>query len=451
MAACGCPEFSRAQLIRRTVAEAGRGLPPVEPGMPTPAGTGLSRRSFLVRSGIGLLSVYGGSKLGLDQLRAGVAEAAAGKSPALISIFLEGGLDSLSVLAPVADPLYQRLRPTLALGSSGPPCADDPSLRWNPSAQPFDTLHREGKLALFPGVGYADPDQSHFSSRHYWEVGALDPSGRTGWLGRLLDRVGTADNPLQGLSLDGWLSPTLASASVPVAAVDGAQYELNVPTLWGEIEEQTIAAAASIGRAQTTDPTRAQVGAVAQQAVLLRNELAGFDDAVPATSSYPATDFGRNLATLATMLKSGMPIRCASLSATGSYDTHSAQRSTFDADLAGSAQAVLAFQRQLESDGTADRVVTLVWSEFGRRPEENGSAGTDHGAAGLAMVLGTRVRGGILTEPASLTNLDPDGNLRETSDYRSLYCSLLEQWFDVDAGSVIGDADTYPRHQLIRS
>ncbi len=91
-----------------------------------------------------------------------------------------------------------------------------------------------------PAVSYVDPDQSHFTSRHYWEVGALDPNGRTGWLGRLLDAIGTPDNPLQGLSLDGSLSPALASAKVPVAAVDGPRYDLWAPGVWGDVGDPDV-------------------------------------------------------------------------------------------------------------------------------------------------------------------------------------------------------------------
>ena len=110
-----CEEFGRAQLVRRAVAEAGRGLPSIDRGMPAPAGTGLSRRSFLLRSGAAMLSVYGASKLGMRQFVEGIAQAAGGNDRVLVSIFLEGGADSLSVLAPTADPLYRVLRPTLAL------------------------------------------------------------------------------------------------------------------------------------------------------------------------------------------------------------------------------------------------------------------------------------------------------------------------------------------------
>ena len=120
-----CEEFSRSHLMRRAVAEAGRGLPTIEPGMPAPAGTGLNRRSFMLRSGAAMLSVYGASKLRFAELEEGIAQAAGGNDRVLVSIFLDGGVDSLSVLAPTTDSLYQQLRPTLAL----PPGAGTAVLR----------------------------------------------------------------------------------------------------------------------------------------------------------------------------------------------------------------------------------------------------------------------------------------------------------------------------------
>ncbi len=245
-----CEEFTRSHLVRQAVAEAGRGLPSIEPGMPAPAGTGLSRRSFLLRSSAAMLSVYGASKLPLGELREGIAHAAGGNDRVLVSIFLDGGIDSLSVLAPTTDPIYRSLRPTLALPEgAGTAFTEDPRLRWNPSAASFDALHRAGKMAVLPAVGYTSPDQSHFTSRHYWEVGGLQPHEVTGWMGRLLDVIGTPDNPLQGLSLDGSLSPALATASNPVAAIDGPSYDLWSEGVWGEPEDLMFGAVGELGRA----------------------------------------------------------------------------------------------------------------------------------------------------------------------------------------------------------
>jgi hypothetical protein len=177
-----CDEFSRLSLLRRGAAEAGRGLPAIEPGMPLPAGTGLDRRSF-VSGAFGLaLSVYGLGKLKLFE--EGIAQAASPPArPVLVSIFLPGGVDSLSVLYPALDPDYRKLRPKLALPeSAGPVFAEDTRLHWHPSLKPLTTLHAEGKVSVLPAVGYTHPDQSHFTSRHFWEVGATDARLTTaGW------------------------------------------------------------------------------------------------------------------------------------------------------------------------------------------------------------------------------------------------------------------------------
>ena len=209
-----CNEFSRSSLMRKAVAQAGSGLPAIEPGMPVPAGTGLDRRSFLARS-VGLaLAVYGGTALAPRAFDHGIAQALAAGGPdtVLVSVFLDGGADNLSLLFPHGDSEYRRLRPKLALPDSGLVFPEDTRLRWHPSARAFHTLHNEGKLSVLPAVGYTDADQSHFTSRHYWEVGDTNARLQTGWLGRYLDRVGSNDNPLQGVSLDGELSPSLATA-----------------------------------------------------------------------------------------------------------------------------------------------------------------------------------------------------------------------------------------------
>jgi uncharacterized protein (DUF1501 family) len=132
------------------------------------------------------------------------------------------------------------------------------------------------------------------------------------------------------------------------------------------------------------------------------------------------------------------------------YDTHADQADGLSSALALTAASLRAFQRDLEARGIADRVLVLVWSEFGRRVEENGSRGTDHGAAGTGLLIGSRVRGQMLGQFPGLATLDEDGNLRSTFDYRSLYASLLEQWFATDAAAVIPNAAAFPRAPLLR-
>jgi uncharacterized protein (DUF1501 family) len=151
------------------------------------------------------------------------------------------------------------------------------------------------------------------------------------------------------------------------------------------------------------------------------------------------------------MIAAGLPLRCVTVSAPGMYDTHADQAGGLSDALALTASSLRSFQRDLESRGIADRVLVLVWSEFGRRAEENGSAGTDHGAAGIGLLIGSRVRGQMLGEfPGLTTGLDDQGNLQATFDYRSLYCSLLEEWFATDAAAVIPNAASFARATLLR-
>jgi uncharacterized protein (DUF1501 family) len=453
-----CAGLTRSRFLHRAAAEAGRGLPAIEAGMPLPAGTGLSRRTFLAQSAGAVLAVYGSSKLGLRALEEGIAAAATGATqPVLISVFLEGGADALSVLSPQGDPLYKKLRPQLAL-SGGTAFSEDDRLRWHPAAAALATLHGEKKVTVMPAVGYTNADQSHFTSRHYWEVGATSATLRTGWLGRYLDRVGSADNPLQGLSLDDTLAPALATAKLPVASIDGPDlYDFWSNRVWGEVEDRMLAAIGALG-VQPADAGLQAVGNIAAQVGRLRTQLAPFhgQDGKPGYTSpvaYPTSDdaFPRRLAGLAAMLGAGLPLRCVALSAPGQYDTHSDQAPALASGLQLTADSLLAFQRDLEARGLADRVLVHVWSEFGRRAEENGSGGTDHGAAGVGFLVGTRVNGTMIGEfPGLKTGLDEDGNLKATSDFRAVYAGLLEQWLGTDAAAVLPGVESLARPALIR-
>jgi uncharacterized protein (DUF1501 family) len=459
-----CDEHIRSELLRRSVARAGSGLPAIEPGMPEPAGTGLDRRDFLLRT-VGLaVAVYGAAGMRPAAFDEGIAAAQAaggGKGRVLVSVFLDGGADSLSMLFPAEDPLYRRLRPRLALpASQGVPFADDPRLRWHPALAPLATLHGEGKVSVLPGVGYRDPNQSHFTSRHFWEVGALDERLSTGWMGRYLDRYGAVDNPLQGLALDWGLAPALATKRVPVASVDGPdRFDFWTEGVWGEVQDRLLSAIGTIGRLPTHgDPGLEQATHAARQTAQLYRQLAPFRSKDGESKSfaspvpYPKTDdpFPRRLAGLAAMLAAGLPLRCVALTAPGEYDTHDSQPGDLADGLKLTADSLLAFQRDLEARKLADRVLVLVWSEFGRRAEQNGSNGTDHGAAGAGFLLGSRVAGTMIGEFPGLHSLDRDGNLKPTSDFRGLYASLVEDWLGGDAEAVLPDLRGITRPKILR-
>lgn len=445
-----CDGYTRSQLLRSAAAEAGKGLPAIEAGMPEPAGTGLSRRKFLAR-GAGLaLAVYGASKIPLSAFETGIAQAAQGDK-ILVSVFFDGGIDALSVLAPVGDSRYAQLRPNLALPpGAGPTFAEDPSLQWHPSAAALATLHGEGKVSAFPAIGYDHPDQSHFTSRHYYEIGELQVGYRTGWLGRYLDAVGDDENPLQGLSLDGSLSPMIATAEKPVAAIDSVDgYDL-----WSRtedpIEAEMFRSFARFGSLPADSPGLAQVRRAASQTDKLRQDLSGVGE-FNSPVAYPDDWFAHKLAGLAAYIAVGLPMRVVTVRAPGGYDTHADQAGDLEDNLRRTCEGLLAFQRDLEARGLDDRVMIEMWSEFGRRPEENGSLGTDHGAAGCAFVIGSKAKGEMVGEFPGLSSLDADDNLRVTSDFRGMYCSLLEQWLGYDAEAIIPGASGFARPTLVKA
>jgi uncharacterized protein (DUF1501 family) len=459
-----CRSHRQAEAAR---AAAGRGLPSIEPGQPAPAGTGMSRRALLGRASGLALAVYGASHLPLAQLEDSVAHAAAPAAApggtVLVSVFLGGGLDGLGLLAPVGDPQYRKLRSGLLIGDEARPFREDDRLRWHPAAEPLRELHEQGVLSVLPAIGYANPDQSHFTSRHYWEVGSLDHRGTTGWMGRLLDRVGDDEHPLQGLSLDGTLSPALATSRVPVAAVaDPSEYSFWAHQVWGDVDDLMRESAARIGRAHAAsgDPALAVAGRVAQRSMALYDQLGpvrpkdgeqGAADASPVR--YPTaqdSSFPEKLRALAAMLGAGLPLRCVAVDGPGQYDTHDRQAPTLQRNLELLSQTLRAFQADLTARGLADRVLVHVWSEFGRRAQANGSGGTDHGAAGVSLLLGSRVRGSMIGEFPGLSQLDRDGNLRATTDFRALYASIAEQWLGVDGAAILPDAGRVGRYVLLR-
>ena len=420
--------------------------------MPTPAGTGMSRRSFVSRSAGAALAVYGASQLPFSVFEDGIAHAAGGDGRVLVSIFFDGGIDVMSMLAPVGDPKYTRLRRNLGIApDAGYAFAEDPRLRWHPAAVDFATLCDEGKVSVFPAIGYDDPNQSHFTSRHFYEIGETTIGPRTGWLGRYVDLAGSLDNPLQGLSLDSRLYPSLASATMPVAAIRSASdFGFWTPGVEDPLTEPMFETMARFGAVDSEVPAVREARRVSRQMTEVREQLAPFSK-YSSPVRYPSNNaLGGRLSGLATMIAAGLPISVVTANANGRFDTHTSQDSHFGDGVRSTGAAIMAFQRDLEARGLADRVLIEVWSEFGRRPQENGAGGTDHGAAGLAMLIGSRASGRMVGEFPGLNVLDDRGNLRSTSDFRAMYASLLEQWLSADAAQIIPGSEAMPRYELLR-
>lgn len=428
----------------------------------------ITRRQLIGRSVAAGLAAYTASNTPLSRVLE-AAEAAAAENPAapiLVSVFLPGGLDLLSTLAPAAQSgAIADVRRGLALPeSAGLAGTNDflahPALNAGLNGG-IAGLYAAGRIGFLPGIDYANPDLSHFNSRHFWETGLITQRDSAGWLGRWLDRNGTAENPLQGLSLDGMLSPVLRSAVAPVASVsspDNARLWLN--GTWGTAFDQALGAWDRLA----TQPASAQPGPVAAATAArltkdVADRLAPYttpDDDSPVAQlvprvAYPKGDFGAGLQTLAGMLDLPLGIRVATIDAPSDFDTHDNQPEELAAGLTEVSEGLAAFQADLEARGLADRVLTFVWSEFGRRPEANESSGTDHGAGGVAWVQGTRAAAGILTDYPDVRRTDRQGNLAVTVDFRRVYASLLEQWLGTDAAEVIPNAAAFGRVGLVRA
>ncbi|MDX6672224.1 MAG: hypothetical protein QOI91_2587 [Solirubrobacteraceae bacterium] len=422
----------------------------------------LTRRQILMR-GIGAgLAVYASQAMPFARiLEAAEAQAAtAPNAPVLVSVFLPGGLDLLSALPPLGQyGRYVDLRGGVKVDA--PPPLGATGLGIHPSLAKgtnggIKGLFDAGKVGLLPGIDYANPDLSHFHSRHFWETGLITQNAAPGWMGRWLDRHGSSDNPLQGLSVSHGLSPVMRSGRAPVAAVSSPNdARLWMRDVWGTAYDTAMD---TWGRIASTRPGAAGPSSAYEAARLAKevgDRLApyrrqnGTDPLAPAVA-YPAdNDFADRLSVLGALIAQPLGIRVATVEAGGDFDTHDNQPAELESKLGEVSQALSAFQADLEARGVADRVLTLVWSEFGRRPQANESNGTDHGAGGIAWVQGTRARGGVHTDYPSLTAFDGEDNLKVTVDFRSVYASLLESWLGTGADEVIPNSRAFRRLSLV--
>lgn len=448
-----CDDFSQTDLARRGLLNAP-----------------ISRRRLLQAGAVTTLSMYAAQAMPIARaLEAAEADAAVNPgAPVLVSIFAPGGLDLMDTLVPTgAYGRYADLRPTVkvdspvALGTTG--LGLHPSLTAGVGGG-LKGLYDRGRIGFMPGIDYADPDLSHFNSRHFWESGIVKVSPSPGWLARWIDRHGNPDNPFQGLSSEYGLSPLLRGSVKPVAAVSSPQdAQAWIPGVWGPWQERYNKHYERLAARTGKAPGPRAVYAAARQARYVAGTLAPYlpdaktkvDPLAPGVP-YPtdadgpaAKAFGARLGHLAAMISLPLGIRVATAQAPGDFDTHDGQKAGLESDLQTLSKCLSSFQADLEARGVADRVLTLVWTEFGRRPKENSSGGCDHGAGGIAWVMGTRARAGVLTPYPDLNAFDRDGNLAVTTDFRAVYASLLEQWLGTGADAVLPDAGRVGRVPLV--
>lgn len=425
-----------------------------------PRSKGMDRRQFLRTGALGMASVYAATRI--DWTRAFEAAVAEGASPSnqVVMIYLNGGNDGLNMIIPNAEYAdYAAKRPVIArlqgpsvgtqVGSTVMPGTGN-AHAWanvgisgvgnNGDTRGFDTLWGDGSggvgsdLAVWPAADYTPANRSHFDSRDYWFAGALQKM-TTGWLGRWLDLYGSPDNPLQAVSLDSSISKQIRTAKAPVSAVqslNGIEFRVDgVSTSLVNTTEQMAPLSLVPAGAGNVELARSRevFGRTVQVSRSLRS-LAG----APAGGGYPVSNLSTRLQLAATLLSANLGTKVITID-WGSFDTHGNQLQSQDPQITTLSRALAAFQADLAARGIEGRVLTIVFSEFGRRVASNES-GTDHGAGGLMMAMGSAVRGGMRGDFPGLTTLDR-GDLRVTTDFRSVYSSVVGEWLGGEPGAVL--------------
>lgn len=369
----------------------------------------------------------------------------------LVMIQLAGGNDGLQTVMPLQDPAYRDLRPVLSKAVDGALPLDQ---RWglNKELKGIKSLYDDGKVAVVQGVGYPDPSQSHFDSIRVWETG--DPSRRQvdGWLGKTIAKnYDSAGHPLVGCAcgatgipgalrdLDATLTVINGRQSFKFLGGDemeraaGALYT-STPGIYGALFDTAVA---------TARDTVAQLRTSAAKYVA----KAKYDDNVRLVYSSK-NQLAAALQLAAELIVSGAGAKIIHVTL-GGFDTHYTQQNRHDSLMAYVDTAVSAFHEDISAYGMADRVMVATWSEFGRRPKENASAGTDHGTAAPVFLIGDAVKGGLYGEGPDLRKLDRGGNPVYSTDFRSVYQEILESHLAVDPREVLDR--TFEKISLVRS
>ncbi len=360
----------------------------------------------------------------------------------LVVINMQGGNDGLNTVVPFASPDYYRLRPTIAI-PAGDVLRINTDVGLNPALGALKAMYDRGLVAVVQGVGYPNPDHSHFRSTEIWQTAAPQSYATTGWLGRYLDSANLPEaNLFNAVALAPVLPEALVAQHVDVPALSTLRgYGLQSDRDRGQ--RAAFAGLAADTRLPFTSPFLASVAQIEDHAERGAAELPKLVAGYQPSGEYPATPLGRSLALAAQIVGSTLGTRVLYIEH-GSFDTHVAQKPTQDRLLRELADGLAALYTDLAAHGNDKRVLTMTFSEFGRRVAENANKGTDHGEAAPLFLVGGSVRGGLYGRHPSLERLD-SGDAAYTVDFRSVYATIVEKWFGRSAQPVIaGNFATLP-------
>ena len=373
------------------------------------------------------------------------------KDPVLVVLQMTGAYDALNTFIPYSDPHYVDYRPTLQIGPDEVLAVDD-KVGFHPSMGPIKELYDEGKVAVLQGIGYPNPIRSHFRSLDIWHTAEPEKMITEGWLGKAVrDLDPNKENILTAVNFGRGLPRALAAPGVSVASVGDLS---NYGVLTGiDSNEKRSEALDIFARMYAPMIGSGPVSDYLSQTGL--DALKGADILSTAPQTYSSSvEYGGSM--FAQWLKSIAQVHLSDFGTRvlytgvnpGTFDTHANQNTTLPRLWADVSSAIGDFYQDLKEHNANEEVVMLLFTEFGRRVQENGS-GTDHGSGGVAFVIGDAVKGGLYGEYPSL---EPDkldnGDLRWNNDFRSTYATLLEKWMGLDANPILGE--TYEQFDFIK-
>jgi uncharacterized protein (DUF1501 family) len=388
----------------------------------------------------------------------------------LVVLQLAGGNDGLNTLVPFADDSYQKARPRIGKKEKEIIKLSD-YVGLNSSMPFLGSLFKEGDLGIVQGVGYPNPNRSHFVSTSIWETADTTNRSATGWLGRYFDNACPGADPTVGISFNKTQPESFGAVKNPGVCLNSPELyrwihsggqkdqaeqffaDLNKPHAATDQEEDEPSGGGSIAM-----PAGGKVGGISGEGNLAFLERVALDARVSSktilelaakhktTVRYDGTPLARNLNLVARMIAGGMPTRVYYVSH-GGFDTHNQQVNSHDRLLGQLDSGLKSFFADLKEQGNDKRVVLMTFSEFGRRVSENASAGTDHGKASCLFLAGPGIKGGLHGKHPSLTDLS-EGDIQHTVDFRSVYGTVLSDWLKAPNMKPILGAN-YPKMGLI--
>jgi uncharacterized protein (DUF1501 family) len=355
----------------------------------------------------------------------------------LVVVQLGGGNDGLNTVVPYADPLYARARPRLAIAEPDVLTVSD-RVGFNRALAPLKGLLDSGHLALLQGVGYPNPNRSHFRSTDIWVTGRPESYEETGWLGRYLDaQCSGEDRRLHVADIGTTVSRLFWTGQSIVPAISSIEtFGLEGDARFPDDQSNQVETLKLLNGGTSGNDYDDYIRRVALDAIATSDDLKRIARGYTSTVDYPATGFAAGLKTIAKVIQGDLGTRIFHITL-GGFDTHAAQANVHQALLQTVAEGIQAFMRDLETLGRADDVMVMTFSEFGRRVAENASGGTDHGAAAPLWLIGGGLMPGIIGDHPSLDDLD-DGDLKYGIDFRGVYGTILSDWLGVDPAPIIG-------------